>query len=138
MLEMAAPGSYAADVEASARERRLRPWLWCAGALLLLAQLGALVAARLGPERYFAWAPYDELSRYEIEVVRAGETLSARAVGQRYRCWGQEHRSIAHVQDIIEQYEQTYGRDESVRVVLRYRTNGGPERRWHWPSGQTR
>jgi hypothetical protein len=35
---------------------------------------------------------------------------------------------------IVQQYEETYGRDEHAEVRLRWTTNGhGPEESWQWP-----
>jgi hypothetical protein len=38
-----------------------------------------------------------------------------------------------HVIDIVQQYEQTYGRNDHARVILTYRTNGHENKEWRWP-----
>lgn len=91
--------------------------------------------SRFVPTRYFSWAPYDEISLYELEVQIDGRMLTRREIRRRYdvRSPGRENRSIQHVVDIVRQYEETYGMSDEARVVLRYRTNGGEPRAWRWP-----
>ena len=105
------------------------------GITLLLFQLGAIVYARFVPSRYFCWAPYDSQNQYEIEAVIDGKPLTAQQIRQRYRRpkRGVDNRSIQHVKDIIQGYEQTHGRADNAQVTMRYRVNGGKEQRWKWP-----
>lgn len=104
------------------------------GVLVLTAQVAAIGYARVVPSRYFCWAPYDALSVYELGVALDGQPLPAEAALARYRLRGnRDNRSIQHVIDIIEQYEQTYGRSDRATVRLRYQTNGREWREWRWP-----
>jgi hypothetical protein len=101
---------------------------------LLLAQVAAIAYARAVPSRYFAWAPYDSLSVYRLDVVINGRALGPDAIARRYRRpqEGRENRSIQHLIDIVRQYETTYGRRDRASVLLRYRTNGHEQRVWRW------
>jgi hypothetical protein len=38
-----------------------------------------------------------------------------------------------HIMDIVQQYEQTYGRNEHAQVILKWRLNGHDEQTWYWP-----
>lgn len=104
--------------------------------LFLLFQVGMIVHARFDPARYWCWAPHDQQAEYWIDVEIDGRSLPPEQVARRYRDpWGGiEPRTIEHVIRLVRQYEQTYGRDDGARVVLRYRTNGGPLRVWRWPA----
>jgi hypothetical protein len=70
-----------------------------------------------------------------MEVAVDGRALTAEEIRQRYRRpqKGVNNRSIQHEKDIIMQYEQTYGKNDTAEVTLRYRVNGGAEQVWHWP-----
>lgn len=105
------------------------------GALLLSAQLGAIVHARFVPSRYFAWAPYDRITLYRISAEVDGRRLTPAEIRARYGlpAHGRDNRAPRHVVDILSGYERTYGSREDARVLLRYRTNGGPERVWRHP-----
>jgi len=105
------------------------------GASLLLFQLGMIGYARFVPARYFCWAPYDIQSEYRIDVLIGGRPLTASQIRARYRRprQGVDNRSIQHVMDIVEQYEQTYGRNDSAEVSMTYHVNGKAEQEWHYP-----
>ena len=110
---------------------------------LLLLQLGAIAWARFHDARYFCWAPYDAISQYSLEVRVGERRLRTREIARRYRLprlrerggesVGRDNRSIRHVIDVLEQYQRSYGRDESARIVLRYRINGHRAGEWTWP-----
>jgi hypothetical protein len=102
---------------------------------LLALQAGAVVHARFSSARYFCWAPHDSQTEYRIEAMASGEPLDDATLGRRYRFppTGVEAYSSQHVLDIVRQYEETYGRDDEVRVVVRYRVNGGAPQEWRWP-----
>lgn len=101
----------------------------------LLAQVASIAYARFVPTRYFAWAPYDAITLYELEVRIDGRELEDRELRRRYRLptLGRDNRAAQHVIDVVRQYEETYGAGDGAEVVLRYRTNGGPEQTWRWP-----
>jgi hypothetical protein len=105
------------------------------GAAFLLFQLIMIAHARFVPSRYFCWAPYDAQSEYRLDVVIHGRPLSAQQIRRRYRRpqQGVDNRSIQHVIDIVQQYEQTYGRNDHAQVTMRYRVNGKQEQVWQWP-----
>lgn len=100
-------------------------------------QLFAIARSRVVPSRYFAWAPYDAISLYELDVRIEDRALTTAEVEARYRLpsLGRDNRSIQHVIDAVRQYEETYGAADDAEVLLRYRVNGGPERGWRWPGG---
>jgi hypothetical protein len=106
------------------------------GALVLGAQVAAIVHARFTESRYFCWAPYDAISRYELAVEAGGRALTDGEIRQRYRLpgHGRDNRAIQHVKDVVAAYERTYGRGDGARVRLRYRTNGGAPHEWRWPA----
>jgi hypothetical protein len=47
---------------------------------------------------------------------------------------GVDNRSIQHVMDIVQQYEESYGRSDHAAVVMRYRINGKAEQEWRYPA----
>lgn len=112
-------------------------WRNAALGVLLGAQVVGIAAARFGPERYFCWAPYDEITRFEISVTIDGRKLSVDDIRWRYRLpdSSRENRSYANVIAVIAQYERTYGAADRARVEFHYRVNGGPPRQWQWPLG---
>jgi len=107
-----------------------------AGAVLLLFQVVMIFYARFVPSRYFCWAPFDIQTEYKLHVEVNGKTLNAKEVRGRYRRPqnGTDNRSPHHVMDIIQGYEETYGRSNPARVEMRYRVNGKQEQVWRWPA----
>lgn len=102
------------------------------GVAILAFQLTMIVYARFVPSRYFCWAPYDVQTDYWITTIVNGRKLTAREVQARYRRpqHGTDNRSPQHVIDILQGYEETYGRNDHAQVTMRYRVNGKEERRW--------
>ena len=102
---------------------------------LLGFQIAMIGYARFVPSRYFCWAPMDSQNLYSITVVIDGRELDPEAIEARYRqpAKGGNWQAVQHVLDKVRQYEQTYGRDESARVVVAFTVNGGPEETWTWP-----
>jgi hypothetical protein len=101
---------------------------------LLGAQLVAIAYARFAETRYFAWAPYDQVSEYEIHAVVDGATLSDSAIRDRYRlpAQGRNNHSIAHIKGHLRCYEQTYGKGTPVEIRLTYSLNGTARQTWTW------
>lgn len=95
-------------------------------------QVFAIILARFQEVRYFAWAPFDQISFYEIHAKVNGLSLSPEEVKKRYGFLssGRENRTIHHVFDQLKQYESMYGRGDSVDVVVVFRTNGREEQSW--------
>lgn len=95
-----------------------------------------IAAARFHPMRYYCWAPYDSQNEYRIDTQLDGRTLSPAEVESRYRLKtpGINPRTIYEITDIISYVERVYHEGEGARVSVNYRTNGGPERQWQWPS----
>ena len=98
-------------------------------------QLAGVVYARLVPTRYLSWAPYDQISFFDIEVDVRGKRLTPDEIEARYRlpASGRENRSIHHVLDAVALYEGTYGAADSAAVRIRYTVNGGAEESWTYP-----
>lgn len=98
-------------------------------------QGAAIVYARFVPSRYFCWVPFDVQVEYALSVSLHGEPLSAKQIEQRYkiRAHGIQQRALQHTFDILQQYEQTYGRNDDASITMTYRVNGGDPREWHWP-----
>ena len=102
---------------------------------LLGFQIVMIGYARFVPSRYFCWAPMDSQNLYSVTVAIAGRELDAEEIEARYRqpAQGGNWQAIQHVLDKVQQYEETYGRDDSAQVVVAYTVNGGPEKTWMWP-----
>lgn len=105
------------------------------GGGILLFQLVMIGYARYVPARYFCWAPYDVQSEYRLDVSIGGRALTAAEIRSRYRRprQGVDNRSIQHVMDIVQQYEESYGRGDRARVLMKYRINGKAEQEWRYP-----
>ena len=107
------------------------------GIAFLLAQLFSVVYAQFGPSRYFCWAPNDYMVSYRLEVNINGRALTSKEITRRYRglkSSGVYQNVVKHLENIVQQYETTYGRNDHAQVLLKYSTNGGPEHEWRWPS----
>jgi predicted ATP-grasp superfamily ATP-dependent carboligase len=115
--------------------RRANSWLHLTGMMFLGAQLVSILCAPFIPVKFFCWAPYDQHTRYSIEVIVDGRFLSSDEVSKRYRypqtAW--EVREMQNVISIVSQYERTYGAKDSAQVSVTYRTNGHEQRTWTWP-----
>lgn len=98
-------------------------------------QLAGIIYARFTEVRYFCWAPYDQISLYEIQVRLSHNLLSQKEIQARYHipAKGRENRSIHNIMSLIEQYERNYKRTDVVEVKLRYSTNGKPQKTWKYP-----
>ena len=103
---------------------------------LLAAQIAMIGVARFHPMRYFCWAPYDSQIEYAISAQINGAQLSPSDIELRYRLPAQEinPRMICQVTDVIAHVERFYHPADDSRVRVMYRTNGGPETEWSWPS----
>ena len=106
-----------------------------AGVALLVFQLAMIVYARFVPSRYFCWAPFDIQTEYKLQVTVNGRPLTSKEIRSRYRRpqTGADNRSPQHVIDIIQGYEENYGRNDRAQVMMRYRVNGKQEQVWRWP-----
>ena len=102
------------------------------GVSILAFQLVMIVYARFVPSRYFCWAPYDVQTEYRITTVVNGRKLTESEIRGRYRRaqHGTDNRSPQHVIDILQGYEESYGRNDHAQVTMRYRVNGKEEQVW--------
>src|SRR5579872_1503913 len=105
------------------------------GLALLLFQVAMIVHARFVPSRYFCWALYDVQTEYSLRVEINRRELSAQEILARYHRpqHGNDNRSPQHVIDILQGYEETYGKNDHAAVEMRYRVNGKQEQIWRWP-----
>lgn len=105
------------------------------GTAFLLAQLGAIVYARFVPSRYFCWAPNDTMVEYRLAVKIGDRPESPQQIEHRYHepATGVYQAAVQNLIDSLQQYEQTYGRDDHAQVVLAYRVNRRAEQQWRWP-----
>jgi hypothetical protein len=103
------------------------------GVLLLVLQVAGIVRGRFVDDRYFCWAPFDQVTRYSISVWVGDAALTPREIFRRYRREpvGVDNRAAYHVLDVIERVERSAA--EPARVVVRYRVNGREEREWRYP-----
>lgn len=102
----------------------------------LVAQFISIVYAQLaGNERYFCWAPNDYMVSYQLQVKINGRVLSREQTRTRYRLpsYKTYQNMVTHLENIVRQYETTYGKDDHAQVSLVYSNNGGPQREWQWP-----
>lgn len=104
--------------------------------LFFTLQIVGIIYARFTLTRYFCWAPYDQISTYEIQVHIDQKILTEQEIKFRYHipALGRENRSIHNLITIIQTYEQTYGRKDGVNVKLIYSTNGKTPQIWQWHS----
>ncbi len=102
---------------------------------LFIAAQFVMILIGLGTElRYYTWAPHDQQGGYDISVVIDGRELTEDELLDRYRrSRGVDPRAIAHVFNIVEQYERTYGAGDGAEVEIRYWVNGEGPQVWHWP-----
>lgn len=106
------------------------------GVALLALQVVLVVQAQFGASRDFCWAPHTTQVQYSLQVNVGDRLLPEAEIAQRYGLrhgYGWEAHSYQNLINLIQQYEQTYGRSEQARVVLTYRINGHPPRTWSWP-----
>lgn len=103
--------------------------------LFFSGQLLGIMNSRFTSTNFFSWAPYDQISYYEIEVQKQGQSLSSESIRNRYHisAKGRENRSIHNIISMIRQYESTYGKGEEVSVTIFYRINGHETGTWKWP-----
>ena len=111
----------------------MRRWL---GASFLAAQAVWVLAVHAtgSPDRYFSWAPNDYMVNFSIRVHARGQELTPEEIVARYRLPSADlyEYPVGHLQNLIRQYEQTYGRADGARVELTYRINGGAPQTWTW------
>jgi hypothetical protein len=102
------------------------------GVFFMIIQIILIVTARFIPERFFCWAPFDEHSHIDINVIINGRELTDNEIEKRYRyvSKGIEPRSINNVFNLITQYESTYGKNDNADVEVNYSVNGHKERKW--------
>ena len=98
-------------------------------------QVFGIIYARFTDVRYFCWAPYDQISIYQIEVRLSHGLLTNEEIESRYHIpvKSRENRSIQNIISLIKQYEQSYGKHENASVKLIYNTNGKPAEIWRYP-----
>lgn len=119
------------------------------GAGILILQLILIVTSRFADTKYYCWAPHDDQNVLEIDVVIDNQTLSRKAINQRYRLddayyWTGEEvklvnieaRYVGNIKDKIRQYESTYGKKQKAEVKLTYWKNGGEAQYWTWPEAR--
>ena len=106
------------------------------GCALLAAQCGAIVYARFTPLRYFCWAPFDQQTKYLIEVYIGDEGLTEFQIQKRYRrpAQGFDNRSAHHLFDLIERAEKKFEPAGRSRVTVLYSINGGRQLTWQDPN----
>jgi hypothetical protein len=105
------------------------------GSAFLLAQLASIIYAQFGPSRYFCWAPNDYMVEYRLNVDVNGRTLTPQQILLRYRKpeTGIYQNVVQHLEDLVQQYETTYGRNDHAHVLLTYSINGREQKEWKWP-----
>ena len=105
------------------------------GIAFLAVEVLLVIHGVLTPGNHFAWGPHTTQIRFEMQVEVDGVPLSQRDAARRYGlAWSDrwEVHAIENVFQLIEQYEGTYGVDESAEITLRYRRNRGEWRVWQF------
>jgi hypothetical protein len=104
-------------------------------AAFLACQFAAVVYAQFTPRRYFCWAPNDYVTEFSLKVTVGGRVLAVDQALGRYQFRGASFENVpAHVIDIVEQYEQTYGKGDHAQVAITWKLNGKrPDQEWRWP-----
>lgn len=102
--------------------------------IFFLVQVFGIIYSRFLEVRYFCWAPFDQISNYEIKAEVNGVVYSPEQIRGRYNIQsnGRENRSIHNVFSIIRQYEESYGREEKSAVKVIYSTNGKAKEEWNF------
>lgn len=102
-------------------------------------QMAGIIAGRFTETKFFCWAPYDQISTYDISVSINGVQLNEQSIFERYQRpqTGRENRSIYNLLSIISQYETTYGQNDNASVVVTYTINGHRNEIWVWPDAVT-
>ena len=94
-----------------------------------------VVYSRFVSSRYFCWAPNDCIVEYGLQVTVGGRALAPEESFQRYHLPKDGYQSpVQHIIDMIQQYEQTYGKNDHAGVLMKYRVNGREEKEWRWPA----
>jgi len=106
--------------------------------LFFSVQLLGVIVGRFDEAKFFSWAPYDQISYYEIEALRQGQNLSSETIRDRYHISpkGRENRSIHNIISIVRQYENSYGKGENVNITISYTINGHHSGTWTWPEDE--
>jgi len=106
--------------------------------LFFSVQLLGVIVGRFDEAKFFSWAPYDQISYYEIEALRQGQNLSSETIRDRYHISpkGRENRSIHNIISIVRQYENSYGKGENVNITISYTINGHYSGTWTWPEDE--
>jgi len=105
------------------------------GIVFLLFQVTNMVHARFVPARWICWAPNDYATWYRLEVRVNGRSLTSAEIEDRYQLPGEYfyQNPPENIEDILRQYEQTYGKKDPAEIRLLYRVAGGPSQQWQWP-----
>jgi hypothetical protein len=71
---------------------------------------------------------------YQIRVTENGYDLTPAEIQARYGLpeEGLIEEPATDIEDLIRQYEQTYGRTDHAHVTYTYQINGGPQEVWSW------
>ncbi len=105
------------------------------GIIFLAMQCIGILVARFVPERFFCWAPFDEHTLLNTKIEINNTLLSPEETDNRYRylmnTW--EPRAVHNVFNMVEQYETTYGKADSAKVIIKYSTNGHAVQTWRFP-----
>lgn len=102
----------------------------------LAAQVVLVVAAQIDGRKSFAWAPHTTQIAYTIDATVNGRPLTPADVRRRYGLsdFGWEVHSLDNLQEIVRQHARTYGRHDTVKVIVWYRINGRAPETWEWQS----
>lgn len=112
-----------------------------AGPLLLSVQVVAVIWSLFSEVKYFGWGPHTTQTSFTVNVEIGNRELLPAEIDERYRFdsgrqW--EGHGIGNVKAWIMQYEQTYGKRDTARVLLTYRVNGGPVCMWEYSNERSR
>ncbi len=72
----------------------------------------------------------------EIEIDNYKLSQEETDVRYRYLMNTWEPRAVHNVFNIVEQYETTYGKKDSAKVIIKYSTNGHPVQTWQFSKSE--
>jgi len=107
--------------------------------IFFLSQLLGIALNPYYPTRLFCWAPYDQLSTYDIEVFLDDRQLSVAEFEKAFRMSpiGRENRSIYNLIDILKSTAERFQLENRLYTIeLSFKINGHQSGTWSWPKGE--
>ena len=104
---------------------------------LLAAQFIGILRGQLVDDRFFAWAPHDQLTRFTVRAQKDGQQISAEQIALRYGLPAEDWHHRGNVQTVIRVAEGRMSPAERWDVQLRFQVNRRAPRDWCFPRACT-